>query len=307
MTPDNTHAFRPLKGLYEPSAILQLPDGRFLVVEDESKHPFSLLRIGLDGQVNSTPLSTQITGSNKALRKLDDLEGLTVDRHGHIYAITSHSRNADGKQKKSRDRLVRFRIESDCIVDPNVVTGLKPALLEAHPILHVAAKIRDVKDDDGLNIEALEISADQQHLLIGFRSPLLDNRAIIATLKNFTAMFEADEPARVSNTLITLDLEGDGIRGMSWLPGLNSYLVISGPASGQQVQFKLWRWSGRPDEPVRRLSIPGLPGFEHAEGVCPAVIDGQPKIILVSDDGSRKQNRFARFLLLDPAQLDCAP
>lgn len=307
MTPDNTLAFRPLKGLYEPSAILQLPDGRFLVVEDEPKHPFSLFRIGLDGEISSTPLSTQIKGANNALRKLDDLEGLTVDRHGHIYAITSHSRNADGKQKKSRDRLVRFRIESDCIVDPKVVTGLKPALLEAHPILHAAAQIRDVKDDDGLNIEALEISADQQHLLIGFRSPLLDSRAIIATLENHTALFDADEPARVSNTLITLDLAGDGIRGMSWLPVLNAYLVISGPASGGQVQFKLWRWSGQADEPARRLNVPGLPGFEHAEGVCPAVIDGQPKIILVSDDGSRKQDRFTRFLLLDPAQLDFAP
>lgn len=188
-----------------------------------------------------------------------------------------------------------------------MVTGLKPALREAHPFLHAATKIRDVKDDDGLNIEALEISADQQHLLIGFRSPLLDNRALIASVENHPAMFEVNEPIRVSNALITLDLAGDGIRGMSWLPVLNAYLVISGPASGGQVQFKLWRWSGQADEPARRLNVPGLPGFEHAEGVCPAVIDGQPKIILVSDDGSRKQDRFARFLLLDPAQLDFAP
>ncbi|MDP2028861.1 MAG: DUF3616 domain-containing protein [Thiobacillus sp.] len=307
MTPDNTLAFRPLKGLHEPSAILQLPDGRFLVVEDEPKHPFSLFRIGLDDQVSSAPLSTEIQGSNKALRKLDDLEGLTADRHGNIYAITSHSRNADGKQKKSRDRLVRFRIESDRIIDPIVVTGLKPALLEAHPILHAAAKIRDVKDDDGINIEALEISADQQNLLIGFRSPLLDNRALIATVENHAAMFEADEAIRISNALITLNLEGDGIRGMSWLPALNTYLLISGPSSGGQVQFKLWRWSGQPDEPALRLSVPGLLGLEHAEGVCPAVIDGQPKIIFVSDDGSKKQDRFAHFLLLDPAQLDLDP
>ncbi len=307
MASDNTLAFLPLKELYEPSAILQLPDGRFLVAEDEPEHPFSLFRIGLDGQVSNAPLNTQIMGTNKALQKLDDLEGLTADQHGHIYAITSHSRNADGEQEKSRNSLVRFRIESDHIVDPIMVTGLKPALLEAHPLLHAAAQIRDVKDDDGLNIEALEISHEPQRLLIGFRSPLLDNRAIIATIENHTAMFEVNEPARVSNVLITLDLEGDGIRGISWLPLLNAYLVISGPASGKPVQFKLWRWSGRPEEPARRLSVPRLPGFEHAEGVCPAVINGQPKIILVSDDGSRKQGRFARFLLLDPAQLEYAP
>ena len=31
----NSPAFRPLTGIFEPSAIQQLPDGRFLVVEDE--------------------------------------------------------------------------------------------------------------------------------------------------------------------------------------------------------------------------------------------------------------------------------
>ena len=34
--------FLPLTDLYEPSAIQQLADGRFLVVEDEKEHPFIL-------------------------------------------------------------------------------------------------------------------------------------------------------------------------------------------------------------------------------------------------------------------------
>jgi hypothetical protein len=48
-------------------------------------------------------------------------------------------------------------------------------------------------------------------------------------------------------------------------------------------------------------------GFEHAEGVSPAVIDGKQRIIIVSDDGSREEGRYARYLLLDPAQLQIAP
>ncbi len=300
-------SFRPFTGIHEPSGILQLSDGRLLVIEDESQHPLSLVTIHPDEHITRTPLDTRIKGSHQNFRKLDDLEGLTCDQAGWLYAITSHSRDGDGHQKKARNKLVRFRIKDDRIVDPCVVRGLKPALLDAHPHLKSASKIRNVKDDEGLSIEALEISANQQHLLIGFRSPLLDNRAIVATIENHTVMFEADAPAQVSNTLMTLDLEGDGIRGMSWLPVLNAYLVISGPTSGGQVQFKLWQWSGQSNEPARRLSVSCLPGFEHAEGVCPAVINGQSKIILVSDDGNRKQNRFARFLLLDPAQLDLDP
>jgi len=43
--------------------------------------------------------------------------------------------------------------------------------------------------------------------------------------------------------------------------------------------------------------------LEHAEGICPAVIDGKPKIVIVSDDGNRKDGRYAQFLVVEPEQL----
>ena len=136
---------------------------------------------------------------------------------------------------------------------------------------------------------------------------MLDDRAIIACVENPSAIFEAGEPPRIAATLETLDLGGNGIRGMSYIPSLDGYLVISGPVAREQVQFQLWFWSGHPGEPARRVTVPGLQGFEHAEGVSPAVIDGRQRIMIVSDDGSRKEGRFARFLLLDPGQLQIAP
>jgi hypothetical protein len=273
--PHSVPAFLPLTGIYEPSAIVQLADGRFLVVEDEKSHPFSLVTIHANGRVDSTPLNIDVPEADDSFRKLNDLEGTALDRLGNIYAITSHSRDDEGDKKKSRHKLVRFRIEGDRVVAPQVAKGLKSALRAAHPVLAAASKIRDVKNDDGLNIEALEFSPDQQSLLIGFRSPLLDNRAIIARVENPAAMFDTGESPRISPTLMTLDLGGNGIRGMAYLPA----------------------------RPVR---VAGLPGVEHAEGVSPAVIDGQPRIVIVSDDGSRKAARFARFMLLDPDQLQIA-
>lgn len=62
-----------------------------------------------------------------------------------------------------------------------------------------------------------------------------------------------------------------------------------------------------PAAPARRDTAPGLPGFKHAEGVRAALIDGQPRILIVSDDGSRKDGRYAHYVLLDPAQLQIAP
>jgi len=297
--------FQPLTGLYEPSSIQQLADGRFLVVEDEKRHPFSLVTISAAGGVSSTPLLPP--AGDDAAWKLDDLEALALDRAGYVYALTSHSRDVDGDQKKARDKLVRFRVEGGRMTEPMLVRGLKPALVAAHPVLAAAAGIQDVKTSGGFNIEALEISADGQQLLVGFRSPLLAQCAIIACIENPAAIFERCEPPRIARDLITLDLDGDGIRGLSYLPALDGYLVISGPVASQQVHFQLWFWSGLPGAPARRVSVAGLPGFEHAEGVSHAVIDGRQQVIIVSDDGSREEGHDAHFLLLDVGQLVIAP
>ena len=299
--------FLPLTGLYEPSAIQQLPDGRFLVVEDEKSHSFNLLTLDADGTAESKSLGPGWFQGGAAIWNLDDLEGLALDSLGYLYAVTSHSRDDGGDEKKNRNKLARFRIEADRVVDSVVVGGLKGALMAAHPLLSAAAEIKEVKTSGGLNIEALEITPDRQRLLIGFRSPLQGDLAVIASIENPTAIFEADAAPQVSSTLQTLDLGGQGIRGLSYIAPLDGYLVVSGPTSRQQNEFKLWFWGGLPDSPARRVTVAGLQGFERAEGVSPAVIDGVPRIVIVSDDGNRKAGKFAHFLLLDLAQLQIAP
>ena len=296
-------AFQPLTGCFEPSAIRQLPDGRFLVVEDEERHPLSLVTIGADGTVGTAPLKPGLFQIFSAFWKLDDLEGLAMDRTGFVYAITSHSRDGGGAEKQSREKLVRFRIRGDKVVNQRLVYGLKGALAAQHPVLAAAAAIRDVKAGGGLNIEALEISPDPQQLLIGFRSPLQGGRAIIACVENPSGVFEADEAPRLSAALVELDLGGHGIRALSYVPSLGEYLVASGPVSREPAPFDLWLWNGQRGGPARHVSVAGLQGFEHAEGISPAVIAGVERIIIVSDDGNRRAGRFARYLLLDPSQL----
>lgn len=306
MTHKQTTAFQPLTGIYEPSAILQLQDGRFLVVEDEKSHPLSLVTLGAGGSVDSTALTPGLFQMFSEFWKLDDLEGLAIDRAGFVYAITSHSRDDDGDEKKSRERLVRFRVEGAGVVDAKVVDGLKQALTKRHAVLAAAAQVRDVKGSGGLNIEAIEMSPDQKRLLIGFRSPLRDGRALIASVVNPTAIFESNEAPHIAPVLEELDLGGHGIRGLSYVPALSAYLVIGGPVTRERASFDLWRWSGEPGAPALRVTVPGLSGFEKAEGVSPAVVGGLERIVIVSDDGSRDSGRFAGYLLLDPTQLQSA-
>ena len=297
--------FNALNGLYEPSAIQQLPDGRFLVAEDEKDSPFSLLTLRPDGSTTVEPLTVdteQIT-----VGKLDDLEGLATDSSGFVYAITSHSRNGKGEEKKSREKLVRFRVDGNTLDAPRIVNDLKRALVACHPVLARAAVVTDVKGEGGFNIEALEFSADQKHLMIGFRSPLDAGQALVAVIRNPAALFEPGSAPDVAPELIRLDLAGHGLRGMSWIPALQGYLLISGPVAKEQTQFRLWFWSGQTNTMPRRAEAEGLPGFEHAEGVTPAVIDGKPRILIVSDDGSREEGRPARYLLLAPEQIRILP
>lgn len=293
-------SFLPLADIYEPSAIQQLPDGRFLVVEDEKQHPFCLFSFAANGQLIVQPVER---AAGDSCGKLDDLEGLTLDASGNLYAITSHSRTSEGEEKKSRSKLVRFRIDGNRLVTAGSIGDLRPSLVADYPELTEAAAVLDVKKAGGLNIEAIEITPDTQQLLIGFRSPVPDGKALLACLENPAAAFEGDDPPILAPRLERIDLGGDGFRGLAWIPALNGYLIVSGPAVREQVQFKLWFWSGRSGEAARRVTIPGLAGLEHAEGVCPAVLEGRQQILFVSDDGNREEGRAARYLLLDVAQL----
>ena len=303
MSPHSTPAFKSLAGIDEPSAIQQLPDGRFLVVEHEKDHPLSLVTIAADGTVSTRALTASLLQLFSAFWALDDLEGLAADPAGFVYGITSHSRNADGDAKKAREKLVRFRVDGDRVVQPQVVSGLKTALTATHAVLAAAAKVSDVKASGGLNIEGLEVSPDQRQLLIGLRSPLRGGRALIARLDNPRAVFESDETPRIAPVLDELDLDGHGIRGLCHVPAMGAYLVISGPTSREPADFGLWSWTGQAGAPARRVSLAGLAGFAKAEGICPGVVGGQARIVIVSDDGSRAAKRAAGFLLLDPAQL----
>jgi len=79
------------------------------------------------------------------------------------------------------------------------------------------------------------------------RSPLLENQAVIACVENPFEIFSGGKPPRISATLQTLGPRGDGIRGMSYMPALDGYLVISGPVAFERVHFQLWFWSGQRD------------------------------------------------------------
>ena len=290
--------FESLPGLFEPSGVQQLPDGRFLVIEDEKEFPFCLFSFDGDGRIAGPPVTLA------APDKLNDLEGLTLGPSGRLYAITSHSRDGDAEVKKSRRRLVRFRVAGNAITEAVVFDGLLPALAALHPVLAAASQVADVKNEGGLNIEALEMAPDGSALLVGLRGPLIDNRAVVVSIATPDTLFDAG--ASPALAVHTIDLAGQGIRSMAWVPALGGHLVISGPMSREKQAFGLWLWQG-PGSTTRRVAITGAEGMARTEGVTAAQIGGRAMVLLVSDDGDREAGRPAGHLLVDLARLIVAP
>ncbi|MDJ0741088.1 MAG: DUF3616 domain-containing protein [Gammaproteobacteria bacterium] len=297
--------FRKFDGIYEPSGVLQLPDGRFVVVQDEASHPLDLFALQADGAVAEQPLFRRSLFSwsspNRVLNALEDLEGVAIDAQGLIYAVTSHSRKTRGKRANSREQLVRFALDGGQVTGLQVLRGLRKRITARHRLLKDAAKVRDVKDDGGFNIEGLSFDAGKQNLLLGLRSPLAGSNAIIVVLSNPDSAFDGAAKPQVSERLIELDLDGGGIRGMSHDPHLGGFLIISAKPG---KAFKLWLWSGDAKDAPRRLRVRGVKNLRQAEGVAPVRLDGRPVgILIVSDDGDGVRGKPGRYLFLRYEQL----
>ena len=297
--------FRKFEQIYEPSGVQQLPDGRFVVVEDEAVHPLDVFSLQPDGQLTEQPLYRSSlfswSSSNRVLNTLEDLEAVAVDDQARIYAITSHSRKENGKRDDKREQLVRFGLDGEQVVDFKVMRGLRKKISRQHESLKDATRIRDVKDGNGFNIEGLSFDAARQKLLIGLRSPLAGSKAIIVVLENPRAVFDLDEKPRISDRLITLDLAGGGIRAMSYDPHLGGFLIISRKPG---KSFKLWLWSGDADESPQRLRIPGIKNLRQSEGITPVILDGNPAgILIVSDDGMGLKGKPGHYLFTRYEQL----
>jgi hypothetical protein len=147
--------------------------------------------------------------------------------------------------------------------------------------IRAAGKIAP-KETGGLNIEGLAAAPDGT-LLIGFRNPIVDGRALLIPLDNPDEVI-AGNPA-VLGAPIWLALGGRGVRGIEYAPALGSYLIIAGPA-GIGGDFQLYRWSGLPAEDAAPIDGVALAGLQP-EGM--AIYPGsRTRLQVFSDDGTRE-------------------
>ena len=289
-TPRSAPVFNQFSNVYEPSGFITL-NNSILIVEDEEELAFSFATFSESKLENEGRIQTTF--------KLDDLEGLT-QRNGVAYGLTSHSRNKKGIRKPQREQLFRVQISNfpNIVVD-KIINDFRDQVEARFAELDKAMAELKVKQNGGFNIEELSWDPIANRYLVALRSPLLDGKAILIPLLNLESAFENEEKIQFGD-LITVDLQGDGIRGMSYNPILKGFTMISGPSEKKIVPFKLWFIDENfSEKSLREITIPGLNGFEHAEGVQNIRIENQEKLLILSDDGDYEKKYGAKYLLLD--------
>lgn len=275
-------------GMANASTAIRVGTNQFLTGCDED-NIVKLYRAGVSGgpiaefdlsrwlEMRGHPAEADIEGA----ARIDDT----------IYWIGSHSRARDGRSRPNRERILATRlVEGTNGVTLEKVghpcTHLLGALLRAPQLtrFHLTdAALKAPEEEGGLNIEGLAATRDGG-LLIGFRSPLVNGKALIVPLKNPGTIMTGARPELGDPVL--LDLDGLGIRDIVFT-GLEYFIVAGGTGHGGTSH--LYRWAGGTAVPervekagIRHLNPEGIANFGTAE---------RPRLLIVSDDGNQLTNR----------------
>lgn len=278
---------RIYRGMCDASAAVALDEQTFVVANDED----NLLRI-YKTEGSGAPIATFDLVSVLKLDPDDgemDIEGAA--RIGdRIYWITSHARDSDAEKRPNRPYFFATRI-----------TGIaaQPLELDGAPYVKLVkdqraeksldefnlgkAARRAPKDKGGLDIEGLAATPNGE-LIIGFRNPIRQGRALLVPIRNPGALIKGKSID--FGRPITLDLQGSGIRSIEYWPLERAYLIIAGPYDAEG-KFHLYRWTGNPDDDPRRVEDVRFGSLNpEALFVAPRA-NGAPLVHILSDDGTR--------------------
>lgn len=286
-------------GMADASAAVPVSSNLFVVACDED----NILRLYSSERpgppVKQFDFTSFLRVRGKSLEA--DLEGAA--RIGNrAFWIGSHGRNKNGKERFNRCRLFAtdIRLEQDQVFLEGVgqpytrmTQDLSSDRRFEHLHLEEASEFAP-KEQDALNIEGLACTP-QRGLLIGFRNPIPDGKALIIPLLNPNDVIYG-RPAKFGEAIL-MDLGGLGIRDMAFWE--HEYRVLAGQYDGGG-RFELYSWTG-PGSLPRLLLTQSLKGY-HPEALIIYPDKGLGEIQVLSDDGTRLVDGVPSKELKDPAR-----
>ncbi|HMA65036.1 MAG: DUF3616 domain-containing protein [Fibrobacterota bacterium] len=263
----------------------------FLIVSDdtEDKRP-DIFVMDTSGRITSRQ-------TIKGIDKINDMESVLYAGPDLFYTLTSQSYNKNGKQPLSRTLFVRFNKKGSSFEQTGSVS-LCTMLLEAASTSKKekwAQFILKSSNDQSIDIEGMTIFNDT--LLLGFKNPKLDNRAVILALANFNTLFSTGKivsnQVSVWRTLPLFDKSSSTFCGISDLAvhGDKLYGVSTGVSSKSGIDEDIglfWKYSPSTDSLVIIRNFKGL----KPEGVT---IYGNPlHYCIVFDNGTKSPSQFMK-------------
>ena len=292
-------------GIYEPSAVQQLASGQLLVLEDEVSRALNLLDVSGVVLTENAIVDQQLSAQLK--EDFDDLEGITMGRDRVVYATTSYSRTGKGKRRPNREKLLRLTLSNDGKINstevyPELISDLEKSSIFQRLSQQSNDKAVKLKD---INIEGLSFDRDQQRLLFGLKKPLLNELSIIIAIENPDQVFNGTAVPSLGSEPFLLDLSGGGIRSLHYDDRLKAYLIANEvDFGGGPKQSQIWYWKGgRNDQPLA-LALPHIAAMENIEAITSVATEGVSRILLLSDDGSRRQKRPAQYTFVDYEEIE---
>jgi hypothetical protein len=268
------------EGACDASGAVAVDARHFAVADDED----NVLRVydAINGgkSVRRTNLSKQLALDKKGAES--DIEAAT-SLGGRAFWLSSHGRDKRGDEDPNRSLVITTdlpaldaKVEVQGQVYRNLLDDLERAPGMQQYDLKRAAELAP-KEPGGLNIEGLTATPEGT-LLIGFRNPVPGGKALILPLLNPEALYAAGSPR--FGTPIELDLQGLGIRSLSWWRG--SYLIAAGPTSDGGAAH-LYRWRGPGTTPMLATDA----AFADANPEAFFTAEANAEILVLSDDGGR--------------------
>lgn len=285
------------RGMCDASGAVVLGETLFAVADDED----NILRV-YDSRQGGDPLhSVDVSPALDlpAKKRPPELDIEAATRlGGQAFWLTSHGLSSKGKRQEARFRFFATSTSSD---GKGITPIGKPynALLDdltAAPQLAsyalAAAALLPPKEPGGLNIEGMTARPDGRSLLIGFRNPLPEGRALVVPLLNPHALVVG---ARAEiGAPVLLDLGGQGVRALSLWRG--RFLIIGGEI-GSGGTSRLFVWNGEGTKPTL---VPVDWGDLNPEAFVS--YPDSAEVLMLSDDGGVLIDGIECKRLTDPGQ-----
>ncbi len=292
--------------LREPSGVSALDANTLMVVEDEATTPLTRLSLTAVTPADFSfeefeQPSARSFIQRRLLGPLDDLEGIARLSDKRFFIIGSHE-NASRGRFPAREKLVLLTRDGNDISNVLMRTDLFDDLKLQYPTLYEKVDGSKKGDKSALNIEGLAYDRKRQRLLIGLRTPQINDDAIIITLTNPAAYLQGEQPA-FDESLGAVDLNKGGIRAMSYDDESDQLLLISKRESGGSNRSTLWSLARDSSASPIRFRTDSKNLFRDVEGLTP--IPGG--FLFVRDNGGDNKKDDDTWFVLTRSQLGLAP